>query len=336
MADTSISGLPAASAANATDELPSNQAGTTRKITAAQILAYVQGLIVIAQSQVTGLVSALAAKADASAFTSHTANTSNPHSTTASQVGAYSTSAADALLAAKAPLASPTFTGTPAAPTAAAATNTTQVATTAFTAAAVGVETTRATTAEATKATAVPEGRAVAGSTIQLIIPGVELSAVSSRGLTVNRIYYMPWFVSTPISIDQLVVEVTVASAAATVTRVALYNADTAWQPTSRVIDAGTVDSTTTGVKTISVSLALPVGRYLAAVISDGVPTLRVARGGTRYVGINAAIGASALIQQLTATGSGNALPDPGTVWNTASGGTNPMDQMVFARVSTP
>lgn len=35
-------------------------------------------------------------------------------------------------LAAKAPLASPTFTGTPAAPTAAAATNTTQIATTAF------------------------------------------------------------------------------------------------------------------------------------------------------------------------------------------------------------
>jgi hypothetical protein len=35
-------------------------------------------------------------------------------------------------LAAKAPLASPTFTGTPAAPTATAGTNTTQVATTAF------------------------------------------------------------------------------------------------------------------------------------------------------------------------------------------------------------
>src|SRR6478609_1531074 len=35
-------------------------------------------------------------------------------------------------LAAKAPLASPTFTGTPAAPTAAAATNTTQIATTAY------------------------------------------------------------------------------------------------------------------------------------------------------------------------------------------------------------
>lgn len=47
-----------------------------------------------------------------------------------------------------APLASPTFTGVPAAPTATALTSTTQLATTAFTTLAVAVETTRATTAE--------------------------------------------------------------------------------------------------------------------------------------------------------------------------------------------
>lgn len=52
-------------------------------------------------------------------------------------------------LAAKAPLASPTFTGTPAAPTASALTNTTQVATTAYADAAVSVEKTRALAAEA-------------------------------------------------------------------------------------------------------------------------------------------------------------------------------------------
>ena len=48
-----------------------------------------------------------------------------------------------------APLASPALTGVPSAPTATAATNTTQIATTAFTTAAVGVETTRAEAAEA-------------------------------------------------------------------------------------------------------------------------------------------------------------------------------------------
>lgn len=48
-----------------------------------------------------------------------------------------------------APLASPTFTGTPVAPTAAALTNSTQVATTAYADSAVGVEKTRALAAEA-------------------------------------------------------------------------------------------------------------------------------------------------------------------------------------------
>ena len=48
-----------------------------------------------------------------------------------------------------APTASPAFTGVPTAPTAAALTSTTQIATTAFTTAAVGVETTARTTAEA-------------------------------------------------------------------------------------------------------------------------------------------------------------------------------------------
>jgi microcystin-dependent protein len=100
----------------------------------------------ITESQVTNLVSDLAAKALATDLTteastrstadttlttslnSHTSNTSNPHSTTATQVGLgncnntsdankpVSTATATAL-ALKAPLASPTFTGTVTAPT---------------------------------------------------------------------------------------------------------------------------------------------------------------------------------------------------------------------------
>lgn len=40
MADVKISALPAAAAAAATDEYPSNQSGTTRKITNAQIYSF--------------------------------------------------------------------------------------------------------------------------------------------------------------------------------------------------------------------------------------------------------------------------------------------------------
>ena len=91
--------------------------------------------LTLAQSQITNLTSDLAAKASATALSTHVADTTNPHAVTAAQVGAYTTTQADTLLAAKAPLASPTLTGTPTAPTATAGTNTTQIATTAFVAA---------------------------------------------------------------------------------------------------------------------------------------------------------------------------------------------------------
>ncbi len=55
-----------------------------------------------AESDVTGLVADLAAKASAASLSTHTGNTSNPHAVTAAQVGAYTTAQADTLLAAKA------------------------------------------------------------------------------------------------------------------------------------------------------------------------------------------------------------------------------------------
>jgi hypothetical protein len=85
-------------------------------------------------------------------LSAHTGNTSNPHTVTASQVGLSNvdntsdankpvSTATQTALNLKAPIASPTFTGTPAAPTAAGGTNTTQVATTAFvTAALAGID----------------------------------------------------------------------------------------------------------------------------------------------------------------------------------------------------
>lgn len=52
-----------------------------------------------AESDVTSLVSDLAAKATTSALNAHTSNTSNPHATTAAQVGALTQAQADALYA---------------------------------------------------------------------------------------------------------------------------------------------------------------------------------------------------------------------------------------------
>lgn len=114
------------------------------------------------------------ARATTSALTSHTSDTANPHATTATQVGLGNvdntsdankpvSTAQQTALNLKANLASPTLTGTPAAPTASAGTNTTQIATTAFVTTAVvnkpeffGVAMSDETTVLAAASTSVP------------------------------------------------------------------------------------------------------------------------------------------------------------------------------------
>lgn len=110
MADLKISQLTALTAASAasTDVVPvvDTSATTTKKISLADVAEYVAGSTVI-----TNLV-----PTDSDEVIEGSTNL-------------FYTSARSAL---KADLASPTFTGTPAAPTAAVGTSTTQVATTAF------------------------------------------------------------------------------------------------------------------------------------------------------------------------------------------------------------
>lgn len=106
-ADLSINNLPAASSVTATDVFPTTQGGTTtRKATAAQISTYTR-------SQAT--------KTDVGLGNVDNTSDANKPVSTATQTA----------LDLKAPLASPALTGTPTAPTAAAGTNTTQLATTA-------------------------------------------------------------------------------------------------------------------------------------------------------------------------------------------------------------
>ena len=94
MANKKISDLPVAVSANDSDMLEANQAGTSRSVTRTQLLA----------AEVT-------ARAAADTTLTNSVNT---------------------LTSTKAALAGPTFTGVPAAPTAALGTNTTQISTTAF------------------------------------------------------------------------------------------------------------------------------------------------------------------------------------------------------------
>lgn len=79
MADQKISQLTQTSSVAGADEVPVLQSGANKRTPFSQVLTYIQAAISIAQSQVSGLVAALAAKADASALSAHTSATTSVH-----------------------------------------------------------------------------------------------------------------------------------------------------------------------------------------------------------------------------------------------------------------
>jgi hypothetical protein len=182
--------------------------------------------------------------------------------------------------------------------------------------------------------TAIADGRPKFGSTLTYNIPGVDSSSASTLALAQNIIRYMPIVVVTPITLDQLAIEVTSAGSAGTVARLGIYSANTDWQPTNLVVDAGTVAIDSLGVKTAAINTLLQPGRYLLALNCNGAPTLRTRVGGGRYGGFPAALGTAftGTLQKASAFG---VFGDPGVAWDatlTSSG----IIYMVFCRIATP
>lgn len=97
-----------------------------------------------------------------------------------------------------------------------------------------------------------------------------------------NRLYCYPLFVSESITIDRLGVEC-VTAVASTTWRIGIYNSDSNGVPSTVLLDAGTVDTSTTGLKTITVNQTLSAGLYFIAGVWQGgasSPTMRAYSSG--------------------------------------------------------
>lgn len=167
------------------------------------------------------------------------------------------------------------------------------------------------------------------------ILPGGDLNAVTTTTLLADRVNYEPWFITEPITISTLAIAVT-TFAASSVTRLAIYKADYKYQPTTLVVDAGTVSTGSNGEKTASItSRTLPPGRYVGALCSDGAPVLRAMRNGGIPCIYNT-LGASpfsALMQESTTSGiPAGGFASTGVKWDEINSSGNPMVQALFVR----
>jgi len=116
-----------------------------------------------------------------------------------------------------------------------------------------------------------------------------DLSYYRRTGATANRYYTMPMtatnlsatatpaanslnahplVVARGVTLDTIAIKVT--TAAGTLARLGIYNDDGNLYPSSLVLDAGTVSTTTTGVKTITISQSLAKGLYWLAILANG------------------------------------------------------------------
>lgn len=100
-------------------------------------------------------------------------------------------------------------------------------------------------------------------------------AALSTRQETEARVVMVPFVVDESATFDRVAVEVTAAGTAGAVVRLGIYGADADSMPGSLLVDAGTVDATTTGLKEAIISQAVTSGLYYLAAVVQGAATTR-------------------------------------------------------------
>jgi hypothetical protein len=192
------------------------------------------------------------------------------------------------------------------------------------------------------KATAYARGRSRTGGVSNLHIPGVQLvfattasPPITTFGLTANFFHYMPIEVDTSITLDRLYAEITSAASAGNTMRMGIYNCDTDLQPTSLVVDGGTVAIDATSAVSSTINQVLTPGRYLLASLPQANCTVRCVFGWLPSLGFAPGLGGTSIVGELYASQAYGALPATGPAWSqvTANAG---MAYHVWTRISTP
>lgn len=177
----------------------------------------------------------------------------------------------------------------------------------------------------------VVEGRGYYGTTSLIGVPGVRFASVGTLTATYNRIFYISFMVTTPITVNQVIIEVTTPAAAGKKCRIGIYAADKNWQPLARKVASAQIAIDTAAVVTTDVTATvLTPGRYLIAFTGEATAIFRSARGADKYIQLDPVFGASAIVTDIFVAATYAALPDPGTAWDYAECATPPWHYFVL------
>jgi hypothetical protein len=125
----------------------------------------------------------------------------------------------------------------------------------------------------------------------------------------------LPIVIGQAVTLQSIGINVTVAGSTGALARLGIYNDGTDGKPGTLVLDAGTVDCTTTGAKTIAISQTLQPGRYWLACALQGSPTTIPTIWGSSSATFVDGVGASSLSQATTSgwlnQSVAGALPSP-------------------------
>jgi hypothetical protein len=148
-------------------------------------------------------------------------------------------------------------------------------------------------------------------------VPNAHLASQNTQSATINTVYYAPFEVTAPITLDAMAFNLNAAPAAGGNVRLGVYAADSNLQPTGApLFDSGDVAITTgtTGVVLKQgTAVTLQPGVYLSAFNTGTAVTLRVPVGG--IANITTTMGASMYVSTLSAAQTQGAFPSPGTAW---------------------
>jgi len=156
--------------------------------------------------------------------------------------------------------------------------------------------------------------------------------STNTTTLTINEVRYVPFRSFYGRILTAVAVEVQAGPASNANLRIGLYAADFDNQPIGAPIyDSGNiaVASGFSGVKSLTgLAVPLPPGRYVSCVNCDVAMALRTYYGPTSF--LSSGLGAGAFFARGSVAQTYGAFPNPGTVWTTATFGTNPLQNIVI------